>query len=177
MAGAKPRSQFAWYFFISYQKETYICVYIYISLYLYIYPLRRWGSLTMTFTSKYIYILYQGFISRTLLTHKTAREVRGPSFIPLYHFYPLTNIQTFILQLCTWGNSHISNRTGSVYQADTRWDYHLIALLFNWSMMWYWFLFVYLLIWLKVFITVTWHWKPVESNSHQLSVLHYKQTD
>ena len=23
-------------------------------------------------------------------------------FIPLYHFHPLTNIQTFILQLCTW---------------------------------------------------------------------------
>ena len=32
----------------------------------------------------------------TLTTHRTAREGRGPSFIPLYHFHPLTNIQIFI---------------------------------------------------------------------------------
>ena len=28
--------------------------------------------------------------------HRIAGEGRRPSFIPLYHFYPLTNIQTFI---------------------------------------------------------------------------------
>ena len=42
------------------------------------------------------FFFYQGFPSRTLATHRTAREGRGPSFIPLYHFHPLTNIQTFI---------------------------------------------------------------------------------
>ena len=42
------------------------------------------------------FFFYQGFLSRTLTTHKTAGEGRGPSFIPFYHFYPLTNIQTFI---------------------------------------------------------------------------------
>ena len=152
-------------------------IYIYIYVYIYIYIRSEDGVVWLWRSLVNIYILYQGFISRTLMTHKTAREVRGPSFIPLYHFHPLTNIQTFILQLCTRQLSRISNRTGSVYQADTRWDYHLIALLFNWSMMWYWFLFVYSLIWLKVFITVTWHWKPVESNSQRLLVLHYKQTD
>ena len=31
----------------------------------------------------------------TLATHRTAGEKRGPSFIALYHFHPLTNIQTF----------------------------------------------------------------------------------
>ena len=42
------------------------------------------------------YFFYQGFLSRTLTTHRTAWEGRGPSFIPLYHFHPLTNIQTII---------------------------------------------------------------------------------
>ena len=42
------------------------------------------------------FFFYQDFLSRTLTTHKTAGEGRGPFFIPLYHFHPLTNIQTFI---------------------------------------------------------------------------------
>ena len=43
-----------------------------------------------------IFFFYQGFLSRTLTTHRTAGEGRGPSFIQLYLFHPLTNIQTFI---------------------------------------------------------------------------------
>ena len=42
------------------------------------------------------FFFYQGFLSRTLMTHRTEGEERGPFFIPLYHFHPLTNIQTFI---------------------------------------------------------------------------------
>ena len=42
------------------------------------------------------FFFYQGFLSRTLTTHRTAGEGRGSSFIPLYHSHPLTNIQTFI---------------------------------------------------------------------------------
>ena len=42
------------------------------------------------------FLFYQGFFSRTLTTHRTAGERRGQSFIPLYHFHPFTNIQTFI---------------------------------------------------------------------------------
>ena len=42
------------------------------------------------------FFFYQDFLSQTLTTHRTAREGRGPSFIPLYHFHPHTNIQTFI---------------------------------------------------------------------------------
>ena len=43
-----------------------------------------------------IFFLYQSFLSQTLKIHRTAGEGRGPSFIPLYHFHPLTNIDTFI---------------------------------------------------------------------------------
>ena len=48
-----------------------------------------------------IVFLSQGFLSRTLMTHRTAGEGRGQSFIPLYHFNPPTNIHTFILDLCS----------------------------------------------------------------------------
>ena len=43
-----------------------------------------------------VYILHQGFLSQTLTIHRTAGEESGPSFIPLYHFHPFTNIETFI---------------------------------------------------------------------------------
>ena len=39
------------------------------------------------------------FFSWTLTTHGTSGEGRAPSFIPLYHFHPLKNIQTLI---CTF---------------------------------------------------------------------------
>ena len=42
------------------------------------------------------FLFYQGFLSQTLMIHRTAWEGRGLSFIPLYHFHPLTNIETFI---------------------------------------------------------------------------------
>ena len=44
----------------------------------------------------FIFFFYQRFLSRTLTTHRAAGEGRGSFFIPLYHFHPLTNIQTFI---------------------------------------------------------------------------------
>ena len=37
-----------------------------------------------------------GFSSQTLTIHGTAGEGRGPSFIPLFHFHLLTNIEAFI---------------------------------------------------------------------------------
>ena len=53
------------------------------------------------------FFFYQGFVSQTLTTHRTAGEGRGRSFIPLYHFHPLMKIQTSILQLCTLDEYHI----------------------------------------------------------------------
>ena len=52
----------------------------------------------------FLSIFYQDFLSRTLTTHRTAGERRGPSFIPHYHFRPLTNIQ---LQLYMRDDYHI----------------------------------------------------------------------
>ena len=45
---------------------------------------------------KWEQIFLSGFSSQTLAIHRTAGEGRVPSFIPLYHFHPFTNIQTFI---------------------------------------------------------------------------------
>ena len=42
------------------------------------------------------FFFLSGFSSQTLTIHRTAGEGRGPSFIPFYHFHPLTNIETFI---------------------------------------------------------------------------------
>ena len=39
------------------------------------------------------FFFYQGFLSLTLTIHRLGR---GPSFIPLYHFHPLTNIERFV---------------------------------------------------------------------------------
>ena len=115
---------------------------------------------------------YLGFLSRTLTTHMTTGEGREPSFIPFYHFHPLRNIQTFILQLCAWDEYHMFLIAPLVFTRLVLDEiYHLIELLFDWLMMRLWFLFVYLLIWFKVFVTAIWHWKPVGSNSHRLSFL------
>ena len=51
-----------------------------------------------------------GFSSQTLTIHRTAGGGRGPSLIPVYHFHPLTNIETFICNFAC------------VYQTATRWD-------------------------------------------------------
>ena len=46
--------------------------------------------------SSSVFFFYQGFISQKLTIQTTAGEGRELSFIPPYHFHPLTNIQTFI---------------------------------------------------------------------------------
>ena len=49
-----------------------------------------------TFSKAVIFFFFlSGFSLQTLTIHRTAGERRGPSFIPLYHFHPLTNIETF----------------------------------------------------------------------------------
>ena len=55
-----------------------------------------WDPFSQIKTFLLFFFFYQGFLSRTLTTHRTVREGGGPSFISLYHFHPLTNIQTFI---------------------------------------------------------------------------------
>ena len=43
-----------------------------------------------------MFFFLSGFSSQTLTIHSSVGEGRGPSFIPLYHFHLLTNIETFI---------------------------------------------------------------------------------
>ena len=50
----------------------------------------------VTLTNVSIFFFYQGFLSRTVKTHRAVGEARGPSSIPIYHFHRLTNIQAFI---------------------------------------------------------------------------------
>ena len=45
---------------------------------------------------KVVFFFVSGFSSQTLTIHRTAGERTGPSLIPLHHFHPLTNIETFI---------------------------------------------------------------------------------
>ena len=53
------------------------------------------GNSAFVFVFVFVFF-YQDFLSQTLTTHRTAGKGRGPSFIQLYHFHPLTNIQIFI---------------------------------------------------------------------------------
>ena len=51
-----------------------------------------------------------------------SEEESGPSFIPLYHFHPLRNIQIYISTLYVRWLSHIFNCTACIYQTATWWD-------------------------------------------------------
>ena len=119
---------------------------------------------------------YQKFLSRKLTTHRTAGEGRRPSFIPLYHFHPLRNIQTFATLQVRWP-SHIFNHNACIYQAATQWylpPYRITIWLTDDVML----IFVCLLLDLILgFVTAVSHEKPVDSNSHRLSSLYYKRTD
>ena len=119
------------------------------------------------------------FFSIWILFHRhwrlTGQQWR-PSFIPLYHFYPLKHSDIY-LQHCMWD------------------DYHkiLIALLvFTWLLLSEIHYFIELPIWLidviLIFVCLLNNLilgfcysnsdgKSVDSNSHQLSPLHYKWTD
>ena len=85
-----------------------------------------------------IYIQFfflSGFSSQTLTIHRTEGEGRAPSFIPLYHFHPLTNIETFICNFACEMTTRTFNRNTYVYQTATRWDlppYRIIMWLIDW---------------------------------------------
>ena len=68
------------------------------------------------------FFFLSGFSSQTLTIHRTAVEGRGPSFIPLYYFHPLTNIETFICNFACEMTIKYFNRNACFYQTATRWD-------------------------------------------------------
>ena len=78
----------------------------------------------------WIFFFLSGFSSRTLTIRRTAEERRRPSFIPLYHFHPLTNIETFI---CMWVHYHVFLIATLVFTRLLLDEiYHLIELPFEW---------------------------------------------
>ena len=54
------------------------------------------GTLFFVAVVVVVVVSMRGFLSQTLAIQRTAGERRGPYFILLYEFRPLTNIQTFI---------------------------------------------------------------------------------
>ena len=73
----------------------------------------------------------QGFLSQTLAIHRVAGEGRGPSFIPLYHFHPLTNIYaSHLFASLHVRRPRVFNRNACVYQ--TAEIYHVMELPFDW---------------------------------------------
>ena len=74
------------------------------------------------------------FLSQTLTIHRTTGEGRGPSFIPIYHFHPLKNIQIFICNFaCEVTITYFKSQR--LYLPDCysmRFTNHLIELLFDW---------------------------------------------
>ena len=79
---------------------------------------------------------YQGFLSRTLTTHRTEREGRGPFFYSTLPFRPAHEHSYGSLQLCMWDVYHTFLIATLVYTRllldET---YHLIELPFDWLMM------------------------------------------
>ena len=150
--------------YTTYAGYIYICIYIYLHIYIYIYI--------------YIY-LYQGFLSRTLTTHRTAGERRGPSFIPLHStisIRPQTLRHLFASLHVRW-LSHIFNRNACVYQTATWWDlppYRITIWLIDDVMLIFVCLHADLIL---SFVRAISYEKPVDLNSHRLSSLYYKPTD
>ena len=56
------------------------------------------------------FFFHQRFLPRTLTTHRTAREGRGPSFTPIYHFHLSRTFRYLFATL------HV------------RWDYHILLI-------------------------------------------------
>ena len=117
-----------------------------------------WGLATPGF---FLFLFfYQGFLSRTLKTHRAAEEGRGHLFATLH---------------VRW-LSHIFNRIACIYQTVTRWDLppYRITILIDWCdikcLLTWWLDFSF-------FVIAIYVGKPVDSNSHRLLPLYYKWTD
>ena len=132
--------------------------------------------LRVVFFLVHIFFFYQGFLSwHWQLTG--LQEKRGDHH--LFHSTTFTRSRTFRHLLATlhvrW-LSYIFNRNACIYQTAARWDlppYRITIWLVDDAMLIFVCLFVDLIL---GFLTI-WHDKPVDSNSHRLSSLYYKQAD
>ena len=132
-------------------------------------------SKSISLTHEFFFL--SGFSFTDIHNSQDSREREGPSFIPPYHFHPLTNIQTFAILHVRW-LSHIFNRNACIYQTATRWDLPpdriTIWLIDDVMLIFVCLLFDLILGFVTAIIS---HEKPVDSNSHRQSSLCYKPTD
>ena len=91
------------------------------------------------------FFFYQGLLSRTLTTHRTPGEGRGPFFYSTLPLPPTHEHSDIYLQLCKWDDYHIFSIATLVFTRLLLDEiYHIIELLFDW-LMWCRFSFVCLL--------------------------------
>ena len=126
------------------------------------------------------FFFYQGFFHR----HWRFRGQQGKEGDHLlFHSTNSTRSQTLRHLFATlhvrW-LSRIFNRNACVYQTATRWDlsiYPFIELPFEWLIDDAMFVCLLDELILGNFVTAIWYEKPVDFNSHWLSLLHYKWID
>ena len=134
-----------------------------------------WTILFSAWLEMLKWFFLSGFLSRTLTIYRTAEEGMGHSFIPLYHFHPVTNIQSFISTFHVRWLRCIFNCNACVYQAATRWD-----LPSYWFIIWFIDDVMYVCILDDLILGLYYsNLKPGTGNLnlHRLSSLHYKQND
>ena len=130
-----------------------------------------------TFLRFLLFFFYQGFLSRTLTTYRTAGEGRGLSYSAL-PLPPAHKHSDIYLQLCTWDDYHIFLIATLVF---TR---LLLDEILPPSRITIWLIADVILIFVCLhfelilrFVTAIWHEKLVDSNSHRPSSLYYKRTE
>ena len=116
--------------------DTQIFKFSNLSLELHDVPIFWWEPDTSgTFFFFFFFFFYQGFLSRTLTTHRTAGEGRGPSYSTL-PLPPAHEHSDTYLQLCIWDDYHIFLIATLVFTRLLLDEiYRLIELLFDWLMM------------------------------------------
>ena len=122
---------------------------------------------------EYIYFFLSGISFADTDNSQTSREREG---ILLYHFHPLTNMQTFICNFACEMTITYFCRTACIYQIATRWDlppYRITIWLINDVTLLFSCLHDDLI--LAFFVTSVWDGKLVDLNSHRLSPWNYKQ--
>ena len=123
------------------------------------------------------FFFLSGFFFTDTDNSQDSRGREGTIFYSTLPLPPAHEHSDIYLQLCMWDDYHIFNRTACIYQAATRWDLPPYRITI-WSSDDVMLIVACLLVDLILgFVTAIWHEKPVDSNSHRLSSMYYKQTD
>ena len=123
-----------------------------------------------------LFFFCQGFLSRTLTTHRTVGD-EGTIFYSTVRLPPAHEHSDIYLQLCMWDDYPIFL---IALLAFTRLlldeIYYFLELRFNWLCEVSFCLFTW---WsdIRFLLQLFWYGKPMDSNAHRLSPLHYKRTD